>query len=216
MATDTDLPAPVAELAEEVVSLLTKLAADLDLGDDMLGSIRPRGAESPRRIPIVDRLGTFEQLASAETAAVVRAVIAAADHLHWRRTYSAAHGFSADYLSNYGWFDLAGPEGPYAADGLRIYIGCWGAGILYPDHSHPPEEHYLVLAGGARFRLGDGEWQDLGPGGTFHTPPGAVHSADMRARPLMALAIWRAEDLGIRIRLTESDHEVVLPPAARE
>lgn len=208
MVMSTEIAAPVAGLAKEVVALLRARARDLALDDGMIASIRPRGPVVGSSLPVVDRLADYAALASPQTAPVVRAVAEAARHLFWRRTYSQADGSSPDHIERYGWFDLVGPKGPYSAEGLRIHVGCWGQGLVYPDHSHDPEEHYLVLAGGARFRLGRENWQTLGPGGIFRTPPGAVHSADMRDQPLMALAIWRAADVSIRINLTETGRDV--------
>ena len=207
----TDLPQPVTHLADQVIQLLTMRANDLGLDSATLASIRPNANVPPAHLPVLGQLHGFRSIANAETTGVVDAVLDAAPHLPWRQTYSADDGFARDYLDRSGWFDLAGPAGPYSADGVRIMIGCWGQGIVYPDHSHPPDEYYLVLAGGARFRLRDEPWQDLGPGEIFHTPSHAVHSADMSERPLMALAIWRANDLAVRINLTDRDRNVVLP-----
>ena len=87
-------------------------------------------------------------------------------------------------------------------------VGYWGEGLHYPDHSHVQEEHYLVLAGSAWFRWGDDPYRRVGPGQIFHTPPGAVHAAEMRDEPLLAMALWRAEDLTVRIHLTKTDKQV--------
>ena len=110
----------------------------------------------------------------------MRAVQNTAPFMHWRRSYTEADGFPRTFLDSYGWFDLAGPEGPYTADDLRIMFGYWGQGLHYPDHSHAQEEHYLVLAGSAWFRLADQPFRRLGPGEVFHTPPGEIHAAEMR------------------------------------
>ncbi|MEM7090611.1 MAG: dimethylsulfonioproprionate lyase family protein [Pseudomonadota bacterium] len=140
----------------------------------------------------------------------MQALLSAADDLAWRQTYTEGDGFERAYLDRYGWFDLCGPKvGPFVSQGFRLMGGYWGQGLVYPDHAHPPEEHYIVIAGGARFRLGDDPWKTLGPGEIFHTPPGAVHSADMSDGPLVALSIWQADDLRVRIDLPGSGHEVV-------
>ena len=204
-------PEPVTFMADQVIQLLTARAEDLGLDPATLASIRPDVPVPAAHLPVLKELEGYRAIANTETAGVVDAVLAAAPHLPWRQTYSADDGFAGDYLDRYGWFDLAGPTGPYTADGVRIMIGCWGKGIVYPDHSHPPDEHYFVLAGGALFRLGDDPWQDLGPGEVFHTPAHSVHSADMSEKPLMALSIWRTEDHAVRINLTDDDRDVVLP-----
>ncbi len=207
-----DLPAPIERLRAVTVELLSANAAVLSLDAAEIQSIRRRGPVEPARLPVLSLLDAMRGRAGAGTAEVVDAIIDAADHLAWRQTYREEDGFDRSYLDRYGWFDIAGPEGPYQADGIRIMAGYWGQGLRYPDHSHPPEEHYLVLAGGARFRLGDNAWRPLGPGEIFHTPAGAIHSADMGEEALMAISIWRAPDLSVRINLTDSDRDVVLPP----
>ena len=207
----TDVHPTVQKLHDEIVSLLIHRAADLDLSEPMIASIRPRDTIEPASLPVLALLPDIARCSDAETKGVVDAIIEAADHLAWRQTYDEEDGFDRGYLDRYGWFDLAGPEGPYEADGIRIMAGYWGQGLRYPDHSHSPEEHYLVLAGSAWFRLGQEDWYRLGPGGVFHTPAGGVHSADMRDEPLLAISIWRAADLSVQINLTDSDRNVVMP-----
>ena len=199
----------ITRLLDATQVLLRARAKELDLTEAMIASIQPSTPVRPARLPVLDLLSDMAAKAAPDTQAVVTALIAAAPQLDWRQTYSEEDGFDRRYLDSYGWFDLAGPEGPYQANGIRVMMGYWGKGLIYPNHSHPPEEHYLVLAGGAKFRLNDEPYRRLGPGEVFHTPAGAVHSADMRDEALMAMSIWRAEDLSVRINLTDSDRDVV-------
>lgn len=198
----------IATLAEAARTLLTGKADALHLDAAGIASLRALGPVTPDPVPAVALLRAELPATTAITDPVARAVQDASPHLRWRRSYSEADGFPKAFLETYGWFDLAGPDGPYAADGLRIMIGYWGPGLRYPDHTHAQEEHYLVLAGTAWFRLRDGPFRRLGPGEVFHTPPGAIHAAEMRDEALLALAIWRAEDLTVRVHLTDSDRQV--------
>ena len=59
--------------------------------------------------------------------------------------------------------------------------------VRYPDHTHPPEELYLVLSDGD-FRNAETEWTKPGIGGLFHNPPGIVHAMRSTDKPL--LAVW--------------------------
>ncbi len=203
-------PPAVVDLMGAVTQLLLAHARPLDLTEADLGAIVPGEAPPPVQLPALDLLDAMPALTSPETRPVVDALLDARPHLTWRQTYSEADGFDADYLARYCWCDLAGPHGPYRAQGLRIMIGYWGQGLVYPDHSHSPEEHYLVLAGSSWIALGDDPLRRYGPGDVFHTPPGAVHSARMRDAPLLALAIWRGADLGVRIHLPGSDGTVTM------
>ena len=180
----------------------------LQLDSQQVTSIRPCSDVKPQSVKALPQVRGELPETSPETQPLCHAVQQAAPHMHWRQTYSTADGFAQSFLDNYGWFDLAGPDGPYTADGLRIMFGYWGQGLYYPDHSHGQEEHYVVLAGAAWFRLEDQPFRRLGPGQIFHTPPGRVHAAEMRDAPLLAMAIWRAQDLTVRVHLTDSDHQV--------
>ena len=198
----------ITELAETTRSLLTARSDDLHLDAARIASLRPLTGVTPEPVPALERVRADASPVAPETRPVVEALQRAAPFVRWRRSYSLDDGFPKAFLDNYGWFDLAGPDGPYAADDLRIMFGYWGPGLHYPDHSHAQEEHYLVLAGSAWFRLADQPFRRLGPGEVFHTPPGAVHAAEMRDEPLIAMAIWRAEDLTVRVHLTGSDRSV--------
>ncbi len=49
-------------------------------------------------------------------------------------------------------------------------------GAVAPEHTHPAEQHGIVLAGELRFRVGDEE-RLLRPGGTWRILSGVPHSA---------------------------------------
>lgn len=198
----------IARLAEVTKALLRAKSAALDLPLAIVDTIRPLAPIRPATLPVVSLLESALDRTNTETRPLVRAILDAAPDLAWRQSYREEDGFDRRFLDTYGWFDLAGPDGPYQADGIRIMFGYWGPGLHYPNHSHPPEEHYLVLGGSAWFRLADDPYRRLGPGEVFHTPAGAVHSADMRDEGLLAMSIWRAEDLRVRIHLTGRDRDV--------
>jgi quercetin dioxygenase-like cupin family protein len=63
-------------------------------------------------------------------------------------------------------------------------------GTTYPDHSHPPEELYVVVSPG-EWRQNRGGWQPHGPGDLIHNPPGIDHAMQAGAVPLLALwLLW--------------------------
>ena len=61
-----------------------------------------------------------------------------------------------------------------------------------PDHTHLPEETYLVLSAG-QFRQEDGPWFESGIGGSFYNPPGIVHAMRSGSEPLFAF--WTLRDI---------------------
>ncbi len=82
---------------------------------------------------------------------------------------------------------IMGPRGAEVRDDIVLGVSLMAPHIRYPDHSHPPDELYLVLSEG-EWRQGDGTWMRPGIGGTVRNPPGAVHAMRAGARPL--LAVW--------------------------
>ncbi len=200
----------IETLLQATRDLLTVKAADLALTAETIASIQPWKAVEPAVLPVHRLLNGIPALSGPETRAVTEALVAAAPDLAWRQTYSEADGFDERFLQTYGWCDLAGPDGPCKADGIRVMMGYWGQGLTYPDHSHPPEEHYMVLAGSAWFRLDDDPFERRGPAEVFHVPAGAVHSAEMRDEGLLAISIWRARDVSVRINLTDQDRNVAM------
>ena len=149
----------------------------------------------PHLLPVCGLLPGTLPLSSETTRPVVSALIDAAPTLHWQQTYTEADGFSRDWLDNYGWINLISPEGLFVSDQIRVSIGFWGAGQHYDEHSHAPEEVYLVLAGGARFHAETREPIDATPGDIIHHRPHQKHAIDMTPGPLLAAAFWRGEDL---------------------
>ncbi|QAX28711.1 dimethylsulfonioproprionate lyase family protein [Leisingera sp. NJS204] len=158
----------------------------------------PRLRVEPRRLPVC---GKIEELADAGrqfcklTTPAVAALAAALPRLRWQQTYTEADGFSRDWLDNYGWANLISPEGLYQSDEMRLSIGYWGAGQHYGEHSHAPEETYLILRGQARFHSEGRTARDAGPGDIVHHAPHQKHAIDMVPGPLLAAAFWRGDDL---------------------
>jgi quercetin dioxygenase-like cupin family protein len=82
---------------------------------------------------------------------------------------------------------IIGPRGAEEREGVVLGVSLMAPAIRYPDHSHPPDELYLVLSEG-EWRQGEAEWVRPGIGGTVRNPPGVVHAMRAGARPL--LAVW--------------------------
>lgn len=169
---------------------------------------RMRGLErvetEPRLLPVCGRVASLPAGPQSGPArahpgergpAVMNALIEAIPKLRWQQTYSEADGFSRDWLDNYGWVNLVSPEGLFLSDEMRISIGYWGAGQHYDEHSHAPEETYLILAGRAQFFSEGREMREAGAGETVHHAPHQKHSMTMTPGPLLAAAFWRGEEL---------------------
>ena len=82
---------------------------------------------------------------------------------------------------------VCGPGGTESRYDVQLGFSVLAPNVRYPDHSHPPEEAYVLLTAG-EFRQGNGEWFDPGIGNGIHNAPGSVHA--MKSGNVPLLAIW--------------------------
>ena len=94
---------------------------------------------------------------------------------------------AARFAAGHGNALIVGRHGAEERDDIALGLSLMAPRIRYPDHSHPPDELYLVLSGG-EWRRGDEDWVEPGIGGTVRNQPGVVHAMRSGERPL--LAIW--------------------------
>ncbi len=133
-------------------------------------------------------------------SAMLDAVAAAAPTARWEQTYTEAEVGRA-YLNAYGWFELLGPEGHFHAADLRAFLGYWGPGLRYPEHSHPASEIYAVLSGDAVFEIAGRAPIEALPGDTVEMPPGAQHAMQIGDQGLLVFALWRGAGLSQNAKL---------------
>ncbi len=99
---------------------------------------------------------------------------------------NAGPGFAENHANAY----IIGPGGIERRSDVWIGMSLIAPNIRYPDHTHPPEETYLVLSPG-QFMQGEGNWFEPGIGGTLYNPPGILHAMLSGGAPLLALwALW--------------------------
>jgi quercetin dioxygenase-like cupin family protein len=91
------------------------------------------------------------------------------------------------FAAGHGNAIIIGRGSAEAPQGVVLGASLMAPHIRYPDHSHPPDELYLVLSEG-EWRQGEAEWVRPGIGGTVRNPPGVVHAMRAGATPL--LAVW--------------------------
>src|SRR5208283_5999066 len=137
---------------------------------------------------------------------------APAPSLAWRQTYGPDE-VGAAFIENYGWTELFGARGrerAKTAGGLVLL----GPNTSYPAHRHEAEEIYLPLSGAAHWRQGDALWRERPPGTLIHHCSEEIHAMRTGKEPLLALYLWRSEQLPQNARLVRHDDEV-RPDAAR-
>ena len=194
-------PAPVVDLLEPARSLLTDLrAAELTpfLKEWPLPSERRTVPASS--VPVLRWLPNIQRSSSTVTAPLVNALVGAAPSLAWRRSYSPA-AVGAQFYENYGWTEFAGLTGPVPSKHLACGVLLLGPHVTYPPHRHEADEIYVPLAGTAAWKHGSDRWRERLPGSVIHHAPYVPHAMQTGREPLLALYLWRSENLDQQSRL---------------
>jgi hypothetical protein len=153
-----------------------------------------------RSLPVASALEGLSRYAAPSTRALVEAIAAIADELHWRQTYSAVD-FGERFLRNYGFSEWTGTRGAFASDAIACGVLILGPDTEYPAHSHEAEELYLPLAGRASWRSAGADWRLRAPGTWIHHPSWTTHAMRTAREPLLAAYVWRAGDLAAKSRI---------------
>lgn len=106
--------------------------------------------------------------------------------LIWRKRIDPNGTASANFEDGHANAMILGPGGLEERSNLLLGVSLMAPHVRYPDHSHAPEETYLVLSDG-EFKQGESEWFSPGVGGTFYNPPGINHAMRSVDSPLFAL-----------------------------
>lgn len=151
---------------------------------------RPGAAsDNGTRLPVCryldDALATA-RAASPSLAQVADAFAALEPNLRWGLRAGGGPFASDNWPDGHANATIIGPGGLEHREDLVIGVSLMAPHVRYPDHSHSPEEVYLVLSPG-RFRHGGSDWSEPGIGGTFHNTPNIVHAMASDEAPLLAL-----------------------------
>ena len=157
---------------------------------DALDNARCPGDVEPRLLPVVRHVNAVEPSGDAAVDAVLGEFLLVAPALPWRQTAGYLDVLSRDYLDNYGYVQLLGPNAMVEHPDVRVGIGLWGPHLHYPAHKHEAEELYHILAGEPSFVDPDGESRVTRPGDAVHHAPWQVHSQDFGATPTVLLYCW--------------------------
>ncbi|WP_134725593.1 dimethylsulfonioproprionate lyase family protein [Paracoccus luteus] len=154
--------------------------------------VEPHGRAPAARLPVCAHLDPL--LASlADHPAVgplAHAFRDVAPLLVWRTRADPDGTASRNFPTSHANAMFIGPGGIEPRSDIWIGVSLLAPHVRYPDHTHAPEETYLVLSDG-EFRQGDGDWFSPGVGGSFYNPPGIWHTMRSGDTPLLALwALW--------------------------
>ena len=157
-------------------------------------------AVTPCTLPVLRWLPQPTAEPGAFGSDLVAAVCHAAPSLAWRQTYTV-NDLDAAFLDNYGWSEILGEAGPLASKRIACGFLLLGPSTHYPRHGHEAEEIYLPLCGTAAWQQGDAVWREREPGTVIHHAGNEPHAMRTGADPLLALYVWRSEDLTQKARL---------------
>ena len=150
---------------------------------------------TPERLPACAHLGEVaipERYPNGPLRQVIEAFLDLEPHLNWRLRTGDTTNANATYWDNHAFTMIVGPGGLAPHDEVLLGVSLQGPGVRYPDHTHPPEETYLVLSDG-EFSQDGTTWFTPGVGGTFYNPPGILHAMRSGETPLLAMWALRAE-----------------------
>ena len=163
---------------------------------------------SPRQVtitashlPVLRWLPEIAREAAPFGFELVAALYRAAPSLAWRQTYTVKD-LDPSFLENYGWSEILGNgNGPWTSERIACGFLILGPSTHYPRHRHEAEEIYLPLSGTAAWQQGDAVWRERAPGTLIHHAGGEPHAMRTGGSPLLALYLWRSDDLAQKARL---------------
>jgi mannose-6-phosphate isomerase-like protein (cupin superfamily) len=160
-----------------------------------------RGAPPPASLPVQRWLEQAAAAAPAFCKELVMALASTAPAMTWKQTYTAAQ-MSAAFLQNYGWCEIIGTRGAVPSERLACGFLLLGPHTLYPRHHHEAEEVYVPLVGTAVWEKGDEDWREQQPGTVIHHPSHVPHAMRTADEPLLALYLWRSDNLRQKAQLS--------------
>ena len=159
------------------------------------GALRIR-KQTPERLPVcahLDEVTDPAVLPNGLLRDLVQAFLDLEPYLKWYQRSGDATNANDAYWGGHANAMIVGPGGLVKHDRIWLGVSLLGPGVRYPDHTHPPEETYLVLSEG-EFSQDGVTWFTPGVGGTFYNPPGILHAMRTDDAPLFAMwALWAGE-----------------------
>ena len=154
----------------------------------------------PCNLPVVSWMPAAVSAAHEKAQHIVEMLASVADRIAWGQTYSA-EDFGRAFLERYGWTELIGLRGPVASDRIASGFLMLGPDIEYPKHSHGAEEVYVPLTGPTFWMRANGDWQLRAACQPIHHTPRVPHAMRTESTPLLALYVWRGDNLVEKSRI---------------
>jgi Dimethlysulfonioproprionate lyase len=162
---------------------------------DALATPMARRERPGHRLPVCVHLDAVfaTELERPSHRRLISAFRAIEPNLEWVRRASHDETASPNFVDGHANAMILGPAGLENRTDIWFGVSLLAPHVRYPDHSHAPEETYLVLSDG-EFRQGDGDWFSPGVGGSFYNTPFITHAMRSGDRPLFAFWALLAAD----------------------
>jgi quercetin dioxygenase-like cupin family protein len=161
---------------------------------------RERRANPPASLPVLNWLPQIKANAPGYSATLIAELLRLTPVLSWHQTYKQP-AVGAAFLDNYGYTELTGLTGPVPSQRLACGFLLLGPSTTYPRHRHEAEEIYVPLSGTAAWQHGNQGWRDESPGTVIHHASNEPHAMRTGKQPLLALYLWRSDNLDQKSRL---------------
>ena len=165
---------------------------------------RERRANQPASLSVVRWLPRVKANAPASSATLIGELLRVSPVLTWHQTYKQPV-VAAAFLDNYGYTELTGLTGPVPGQRLACGFLLLGPSTPYPRHRHEAEEIYVPLSGTAAWQHGSQSWRNESPGTVIHHASNEPHAMRTGIQPLLALYLWRSDNLNQKSRLDPAD-----------
>lgn len=195
---------PLAQTIERFQQLvLARLARDrnepaLRAEIDTLSALcrpgrRPLSPVQPARLPACDALEEALALgrneAERDIAETISTIAAA---LHWTYSYPDDPRWPR-LAQSVAFTQIIGSRGLMQDDRMLMGLTLLAPQTVYPTHSHPAVEFYLVIAGTALWQAGRRQAVARPPGSLILHPSGMPHATTTEAEPMLAVFTWHGD-----------------------
>ncbi|MDR2164341.1 MAG: AraC family ligand binding domain-containing protein [Zoogloeaceae bacterium] len=142
--------------------------------------------------PVIQQLRQLEERrATSATRAIFQAFQPYLDALPWRYSYTPRLD-APDIGTRMAWAELVGPIAPFKSNTVCLGLTAMGPDLLYPLHTHPAVETYLVVSGTASWTA-TGVTRQHPPGALIVHPAHVVHAMRTTNEPLLAAYAWTGD-----------------------
>jgi hypothetical protein len=184
--------AQIAALTRNVLARLARAELDFALAQWPHGV--PQRRIGSAALPVLRWLPQLARAAPAFSAELVSLLAQVGSALEWRQSYTTPE-VTERFLENYGWSELIGPRGPLPCSAFACGFLLLGPRTHYPSHHHEAHELYVPLVGVSSWQSGDQPWQTQYPGAMIIHASNDSHAMQTAETALLALYIWRSNDL---------------------